>query len=137
MSAARQLFESALRAPVLRVEKLERGARRVRYVGEATSRNTERDTLCALEVLGLNAGMDVGLEISRDPHLWINPEEDTEPRRLGEHPEKCGCRDCDPDFYIDPAELEAGRGEKICGAEEQRKESSSMETAPSGAMAWR
>jgi len=24
------------------------------------------------------------------------------------HGERCGCRHCDPDFYIDPAEREAG-----------------------------
>jgi hypothetical protein len=26
-----------------------------------------------------------------------------------EHPQGCGCRDCDPDFYTDPAERDAGR----------------------------
>ena len=26
-----------------------------------------------------------------------------------DHPETCGCRECDPDFYIDPAERDAGR----------------------------
>jgi hypothetical protein len=27
-------------------------------------------------------------------------------------PSACPCRDCDPDFYIDPAELEAGRPDR-------------------------
>ncbi len=26
-----------------------------------------------------------------------------------DHPPTCGCRDCDPDFYFDPAERDAGR----------------------------
>ena len=26
-----------------------------------------------------------------------------------DHPSTCGCRDCDPDFYFDPAERDAGR----------------------------
>jgi hypothetical protein len=25
-----------------------------------------------------------------------------------EHGDRCGCRHCDPDFYFDPAELDAG-----------------------------
>jgi hypothetical protein len=25
------------------------------------------------------------------------------------HPPSCGCRGCDPDFYFDPAERDAGR----------------------------
>jgi hypothetical protein len=25
-----------------------------------------------------------------------------------DHPPTCGCRDCDPDFYFDPAERDAG-----------------------------
>lgn len=25
------------------------------------------------------------------------------------HPPSCGCRECDPDFYFDPAERDAGR----------------------------
>lgn len=26
-----------------------------------------------------------------------------------DHPMTCGCRECDPDFYFDPAERDAGR----------------------------
>ena len=26
-----------------------------------------------------------------------------------DHPPRCGCRGCDPDFYFDPAERDAGR----------------------------
>lgn len=26
-----------------------------------------------------------------------------------DHPHTCGCRECDPDFYFDPAERDAGR----------------------------
>jgi hypothetical protein len=26
-----------------------------------------------------------------------------------DHPMICGCRECDPDFYFDPAERDAGR----------------------------
>ena len=26
-----------------------------------------------------------------------------------DHPSSCGCRECDPDFYFDPAERDAGR----------------------------
>ena len=139
MSAARQLFESALRAPVLRVETLGRGARRVTYIGERTARNTERDTLYALETLGLNAGLDVGVEVSRrGVQLWINPSEPPDQEAIVNdvgHPEGCRCPVCLPELY-DQAEIEAGRGEKICGAV-QPKESGSEETAPSGAMAWR
>lgn len=29
-----------------------------------------------------------------------------------DHGDRCGCRHCDPDFYIDPAECEAGRPDR-------------------------
>lgn len=33
-----------------------------------------------------------------------------------EHPPRCGCLDCDPDFYFERAEREAALGDERCAA---------------------
>jgi len=113
-----EVFEAALRARCFRVEKLAKGARRVTFIGEHVSKNIEVDALVAVEALGRSAGLDVGLEVSgRGALLWINPidppPQDEATNDIG-HPIGHDCPVCLPEKY-DPAELEAGRGEKTAG----------------------
>ena len=55
--------------------------------------------------------MDERDDIDRRNELEIESDSDT----TQEHPRRCGCVDCDPDFYFDPAERDAPHEER-CAA---------------------
>lgn len=127
---ARKTFEAALLGRSFRVDPMAGGARRVVFIGEHVARNTEEDALAALERLGHEAGVKLGIDRERRGlSLWINrddpPPQDEILNDVGD-PIGCRCPTCLPELY-DPAEREAGLGEKACGADE-RKESAG--TAP-------
>ena len=42
-------------------------------------------------------------------------ESESESETTLEHPRRCGCIECDPDFYFDPAERDAAPDER-CAA---------------------
>lgn len=131
-SAARQTFEVAIRGRSFRVDEQPGGARRVVFIGEHTSRNTETEALGALEDLAHKAGLKVGIDRERRGlSLWINRDEPPPQDEILndlDHPCGCDCPACLPEKY-DPAEREAGLGEKACGAGEGKE--CSVETAPS------
>lgn len=46
-------------------------------------------------------------EIDRRIEIENETENEIENETTLEHPRRCGCVDCDPDFYFDPAERDA------------------------------